>query len=253
MVSSSKWNVRGMLAGIALVLAAAVAPAAFAGLTNTVFSVEATSAAGQGSYTVSIAQGHWVIDGYLYEWSLAQPVEIRDPSNGSLIATITDADASYIADPQVNLSFAVTAGPAMTNFTIKSSLLSFPSIAHPSGRASAAFTVTDGDDEGGATLTGLGGESYLAQYNGFVPAGTEFTQLIQQVVAPVSGTADLSEEYPGGGAYAAIAGPAYDMSSQIAFSLSANDLASGTSNYEIIPEPCGLILLVAGAGLLRRR
>lgn len=253
MVSSSKLNVRGTLAAVALLFAAAGLPTAFADLSNIVFAIDATSATGQGTYTAGIADGHLVIDGYLYEWSLAQPVEIRDPSNGMLIATITDASATYIGDPQVNLSFAVTAGPALTDFTIKSSLLTFPAINFPSARASAAFTVTDGDDEGGATLTGLRGEAYLAQYNGFVPNGTEFTQLIQQVVAPLSGTADLSEEYPGGGAYAAIAGPATDMSSQISFSLSANDLASGTSNFEIIPEPCGLLLLAVSAGLLRRR
>ena len=241
-----------VLAGVVLTLAT---PTALGGLTDVVFSVEATSASGHGSWSASITEGQWTQDAYLYQWSLAEPVDIRDPQTGEVLATLHTAAAGYRADPQVNLSFAVTAGTSDTNFTIKSALLSFPTINTPQGRASAAFTVTDGDDEGGALLTGLGGPAYTAEYNGFVPGGSAFTQLIQQVSAPVSGTGNLAEEFPGGGSYSAIGTPVYDMSSQVSFTLSANDLASGTSTFEIqaIPEPCGLFLLAACAGVFRRR
>jgi len=50
-----------------------------------------------------------------------------------------------------------------------------------------------------------------------------------------------------------IAGSVSDMSTQISFTLSPNDLASGTSVFEIVPEPASVLLLIAGLVLVRRR
>jgi hypothetical protein len=66
-------------------------------------------------------------------------------------------------------------------------------------------------------------------------------------------TGDAFASYPATG-YAPIADPVADMSAMISFELSADDLASGTTNFVIVPEPTSLGLLALGViGLLRRR
>jgi hypothetical protein len=254
MCSTEKLHAMGGLTAAVIALAAFTSPAA-ADLSNIVFSLEAAAGSAHGAWTVNEDQGQWTEDMNGYQWTLGDPIQIRDPQSGAVLATLGGAGVSYLFDPQVNLSFSVIAGAVDTNFTFRSAMLSFPTIQYPMGRASAVFTVTDADDEGGALLTGLGGMAYLGAYNGFVPGGTQFTQLIQQVMAPPGESAFASEAFPGGGSFATLGAPVSDMSSQISFTLSANDLASGTSNFEIIPvpEPCGLLLLAACAGVIRRR
>jgi hypothetical protein len=53
--------------------------------------------------------------------------------------------------------------------------------------------------------------------------------------------------------YRAVGSAVSDMSAEIKFSLTGFDLASGTTTYEIIPEPAAALLLVAGMLGLRRR
>ncbi len=245
---------------VAVVLAGIVAvPSASADGLGTVFEIVAC----QGdecvaSYFVPEEMGHW--ENGVFIWELSEPVELRD-FQGTYVATLSEGNVQIVppgspnrSDPSVNLAFAVQAGPAVTDFTIKSALLTFPAIPFPAGRASAAFTLTDGPDEDGAALTpALPGGAYLAQYNGFVPSGSTFTTLIGAMAADPMGTTSVSAEFPGGGLFSAFPGPASDMSVQVAFSLTPNDLASGTSNFEIVPEPAGMLLLVAGLALVRRR
>jgi hypothetical protein len=50
-----------------------------------------------------------------------------------------------------------------------------------------------------------------------------------------------------------IAGAVNNISTQIEFTLTAWDMASGTSSFEVIPEPATGLLLVIGLLALRRR
>jgi len=236
-----------------------IAPAGFnPGISDVIYTITATNADGQGTYSVGLDRGRWYYDlekdAAGYEWSLSSPVNIKAP-NGTIIATLLNGSFCVDCDPQVNLSFAVQAGTSATSFAISSALLTFPTIPTPQGLASAAFSVTD-INHNAATLTGLGpaGMSYLAHYNGQVPTGTPFTEQIPQVLAPVGGTGTEDVTVPPTG-YATIADPVSDMSSEVTFTLTARDIASGTSNYEIIPvpEPAGLLLAVAAIVLVRRR
>lgn len=250
--------------GVALCALALLAPSATAGISSELLTIEACigdSCFGYCVFTPDDPRGLLEFDPetQVWSWTLLVDVPILSLDEQILLGTLqANATALQFAqDPSVNLNFAVEAGPAAggTSFTIKSALLSFPTLFNAEGRASAAFTLTDGVDDDGATLAPLNGDpgSYLAQYNGFVPSGATFTYLMPQMVADPMDTVSLSQEYPGGGLFTPIAGAVSDMSTQVHFLLSPNDLASGTSVFEIIPEPAGLLLLAVGLLAARRR
>jgi len=257
----------GTIKGLAVAALGAVAfmvvPMASAGISTNLLEIEACvggSCWGYCMFTADDPRGSLEYDPQTqtWDWTLLVDVPILSADQQTLMGTLQSqtTNLQFGQDPSVNLNFAVEAGPypGGTSFTIKSALLSFPTISNASGRASAAFTLTDGIDEDGATLTpSTGPGSYLAQYNGFVPNGTSFTQLIPQMVADPLGTTSLSQEFPGGGLFSSISSPVSDMSSEVSFLLTPNDLPSGTSVFAIVPEPTGLLLLAVGLGLARRR
>lgn len=226
-------------------------------LVGSVFSVTASTADGHvATWSAGADQGYW--DGDTYVWESESPIELWDGS--MLVGTLNPDGASgsgsvYVVDPQVNLNFSVQAGAADTQFTISSALLTFPTIDTPEARASAAFTVSDLNGNG-VTLTGAGpnGGGYVAQYNGLVPGGTTFAELIPNVAtATPFGTMTESDHEPAVG-YTALGEPVSDMSVQVAFDLTAHDIASGTTTFVIVPEPGGLLMVAVGfLAVLRRR
>ena len=231
---------------------------ALAELSPVVFSIEASSSLGSGSWQFTFDQLNQTGDGLaFYSWNLPERVIIRDRDTGVEIASLSAASVFYQFDPTVVVQFTVTSGAVDTDFTITSALNSFAAINNAFGRASAGVTVTDVDGDG-ASLTGLGvgGAAYEAHYNGMVPGGSSFADLLfNPVVAEIAGTASDSASFPGLGAFQPIAGSVTDMSARFSFRLSANDIASGTSNYEIIPEAGSLAVIGLGIviGVRRRR
>jgi len=177
-----------------------------------------------------------------WTWSSSEMIEMRSPTTGELIAVLNpdgrQSRVEYVDDPIINLAFAVQSGASTTTFSVSSALLSFPTIAEPEGRATVGFSLTDGDGDG-ATLTGIGNPSgaqgaYLAQYNGLAAtlSGTTFAEEIQSMTAGIFSTQTASADVPPLG-FLIIANPVSDMSVLVSFSLTANDLASGTSTYVI--------------------
>jgi hypothetical protein len=181
---------------------------------------------------------------------------LTDPSTGldftsgdTTLGTLQNLSVMLIADPVVQLSFAVMAGSNDTEFTIQSGMVTIdPTYTNPNAYASAAVTVTDGN-RNGATLTGLyaGGKCYQALYN-----DTSWTSLVDSVSAPARKSVTQEESRPVDGDWETIPGTVSSMGSGFHFSVSAGDSASGTSTFEVVPvpEPSSLIALLAGAATL---
>lgn len=238
-------------AGIGLVVGLA-ASVASADLTPEVFTLHATVNGQTGSFQVMSDDGVFDQHGN-FHWALEDDVEIFS-DGGQVIATLTNASVTVLADPVINLNFAVQAASSDTTFTITSGLLSFPEIDGAIGAASAGVTVTDVDGNG-ATLSPDGSSMYHAHYNGDWPAGTVFADLLGgSVTAGAFQTGADDEEFPGGGGFTNVGDDIVSMSSAWTFTLSAMDLASGSSTFVIVPAPASLAALgIAGLAAARRR
>lgn len=223
-----------------------------ADLSDEIFVLNAAVGGQSGSFTATVDDGYFDAEGNFY-WDLDGVCEIYG-ENGDVLATLSAASVVIRHDPVINMDFNVQASSQNTIFTVNSGLLSFPQISAPVGAASAGVTVTDLNGNG-ATLTPDGNSIYTSHYNGEYPAGTLFADLLgSQVSAGAFQTASASDEYPGGGSYASIGEPVVDMSAAWTFTLSAYDVASGTSTFVVVPAPAGVGLLgLAGLAAIRRR
>lgn len=244
---------------IAGVASMALAGVAQAGISDPGLTLTATNAQGTGTLTVPLANGS-VLPGGGWQWILAgPPINLTNPGNvviGTLNqGTITMSDTGVL----VASSFAVTAGTSDTTFQLNSALVTFSALLNPQARASAGLTVTDNTGNG-ASVTGNrpGGSVFSAQYNGLAPAGTAFANLIAGPLTEPNafGSESASQSFPAApGAFTTVAGAVTSVSSMWDFTVTANDQASGTSVFVLVPTPAGLALLGLGGLVLggRRR
>lgn len=184
-------------------------------------------------------------------------------SDSSKYITLGDSGAvlryfkmGFDGDPVVTLEFDYQAGPAGSTFLVSSALLPFAAITNPIGTATAAVTVTDTDGNG-ATATGLyqNGAFYNARYN-TATSGQDFAFLVG---GPITAQPYLSNtlSQTTSPLWQPISGPVSDMQTFFSFSLTANDSASGTSSFTVVPEPGSMVAMLTGliglAGIIQRR
>jgi hypothetical protein len=235
------------------ILAALVSPA-FAGLYGHGLTITAVD---QGGASASLTlDGVWVGDTFV--WSSNERMEFRNGDDTLAVLNPNQEGSSfyYHVDPVVNLNFALQAGASTTTFMVSSALLSFPDIALASAVASASFSVTDSNGNGAALASLHPSGAYLAQYNGFAgtESGTTYTRLLTGVSAGAFASNTVADSYPATG-FVGLAGPISDISSAVGFTLSAHDLASGTTTFTVepVPAPGAALLALVGFGLLRSR
>ena len=208
--------------------------------------VTASNNAGTGTFE-QLFDAQLVIDGR-YDWSLAAQETIEDGQTD--IATLTSLTVTIETDPQVALGFAVVALEGLdTAFTITTTAVPFAALSNPDAYATASITVTDRNDNG-ASATGLhtGTKSYEARYNGL-----PWADLVDPVNAGPKDSETGLERRPAfpPDIFETISDSVSSIEAEYKFTLSAGDAASGTSKFEVIPEPATLLLLGLGAVLLK--
>lgn len=243
---------RGFRAFLACSTAAlALTGAAQADVSDVFFQLEVWAGSDYGSYSVMTDDVDYDPGTQTWSWS-GSAISVED--GGNVLATITSASVSVQQDPLIFLNFDVQAGNSTSLIQISSPLLSFGAINNPTAAASAGLTLTDSDASGSASLDAnqgsSGDEAWISQYNGYVPTGTTFLEGIGDLsVAQIAGS--TSDNVNSG--LSNIVGAVSDMSLRYRFDLSANDSASGTSVFVVIPEPTTLALLVLGGLAATRR
>jgi hypothetical protein len=204
-------------------------------------TITATNEAGQSQ--VATLGGETTLDGTGSSvWMLDQSVSLLDGSIDSLKLTMN-------GDPEVGIEFGFRAGSSATTFDILSDVVTFAPMVNPIAYASAGITLTDRLTPG-AKITGLfdGGKTHQARYNG----STVFANLVSGFSIG-SGTFTASEDQPLSGGQI-INDTLTSIESEFYFKLSARDSASGTSTFEVTPEPATICLLGLGlTALISRR
>ena len=229
---------------LALVVLLCASSTAWAGeVSTTFFAIEVESSLGSESWSIDSADVDF--DPVTDTWTWAG----AGISLGE-VATLNQANLTIVGDPQIALGFALTAGMADTTVTITSAILSFNPLVNPDGAASAGVTLTQTGGDPTATLVGLTGDlgSTYAGYYNIVPPGTVFAEFIPGLTTETT----ISDSGNTGG-WIPIVDTVSSMQAQYSFILSAEDQASGTSNFLIVPEPAGFALLALGGVVLMRR
>lgn len=181
--------------------------------------------------------------GEIHSWWMEAPLDIAmENEPDTILATIDGMAISVRADPLIELGFAVTAGKNDTSFSFSSEVLTIePGLINAEAWAAASVTVGMGD-----TLTGgYDLKAYRSLYNG----STVFADLVDPATWPGGSEFTASQAIPG---------VVTSMQAKWQFILSAEGIASGSSNFEItgdvIPEPASILLLgLGGLALLRKR
>ena len=256
-MNTSETRVSRLKTVAVFVATVSAATSAWAGSGDPIVSFWAGNSQGAGAFDVDLSEAQFN-NGEIVVWNLiGSPVEIID--GGATIATITSAQLTLqnstttLGQSLIALSFNVQAGAADTEFTISSALLDSLALDNAIGRVTGTYSVTDGNNNG-ATLTGMhdGGGLYQAQYNGTGVFNELFTSGPYSVGASESDGG--AQDIPLAG-FTSVGADVDSMAAQWHFTLTAGDLAGGTSNYILkVPAPAGAALLgFAGVFAARRR
>jgi len=246
-----------LVGSVALVFAIPASVLASAGpISANIIEITATADGKTGTFTQIFPVAS--IDG-TYAWQLPAPVVLQ--SGATELAVVEDASVAYNADPAVDLGFQVkNTSPWPAVFKITAGTIVFDPAPNAEARAGASITLTQGaGSAAGASITGKFpyGKIYEARYstNAFVNTQTVFVDLVSSFLFNRGLSQSQSEEIPDPDVmeFAPLGVTVHMIESQFWFGLSAGDLASGTSIFEIVPEPASVLLLAFGGLLLARR
>jgi hypothetical protein len=239
---------------LSLGVALALAPGALADLSDisdVIFRIEASNDSGTGVLEFTKDQLTYNPSTDTYTWNTGTQFIFDEFFNP--IATLQNANLALQMNDlkKVAGAFAVQAGDTDTTFTLTLAQLTFDTLSPPlvMGTAGLAANVTDTNGDG-VTMASVAAATGVLRtgYNGMVPGGTPFVELLGELSVP-AGSGSLLDYVP----YTAIPDAVDDMNSQISFTLTAGDLGGGTHYFQLIPEPASLGLLLGGLLMLVRR
>lgn len=256
-----KWY--AIVAGTALL--ACVAAVHAGSVSNVIFRIEATNAAGTGFLEFTADQLTYNPGTNSWSWSTGATT-IVNPSDDP-IAVLQDATLSIVTDPLLNrpyridLGYHLMSGLTDTRFVIQSAEVDFGGVLPPErlvgptdggARFTASLGITDSNGDG-ATLLGYGPAGIGAARALYNDGSVVFAHLVNMVQNTAGASGSASQTWPAFAGYATVTDSVYDMRLLVDFTLTANDQGSGTMAYRILPEPAGAACLAFAALLLRRR
>lgn len=202
--------------------------------------VRAVTPAARGVLLVSFDEGTWDQDTQTYQWTAQQPLDVIDPNTGARVATLVDGSLTLqLGNPvRCEVNVQVWAGGFDTQVEIHvPPAVPIPlTMSESQFRASAAVTAADLDGNG--ALVSAVGPTGTGIYRTFLVdlQGEEhlFSQLVASVFAGGGGVATGSQNDPPIG-YRPAGFEVAEVRSEIAFLVSAQDLATVVSSIRAIP------------------
>ncbi|MBU0616910.1 MAG: hypothetical protein KKI02_04265 [Planctomycetes bacterium] len=250
-------NVWLRAAALAVAVAISGGQPSWAGLSDTVFSIQASNESGMATFDASFDEGSWDPVTQAYAWMLDSPVDLLD--GGALVATLESASLSVelLPSPQIVLDFGVVSGTTDTAYLVDSALVDFNTIPADlaGGRFTAGATVYDSGAGDGMwfyepSLDGTG--VFKSYYNNVGEQDPSlFSHLLALVGSYSGGMASGSQSYPNSG-FLPIDADISDIRVHADFILTSNDRAVASSSFVLVPEPVGLTLLALAGVLLAR-
>lgn len=236
-----KWAVGWIGCGLVLWLAGSSAQA---DTSEAALQFEASNDAGTATLRVPFKDGTWDEQRQRFTWELTESTTLIDPKTEAPIATLKSARLRFFQGekPRITLDFAVEAGDSTTSFVATPARLKFkvPEGYQTEANARASVGVVDRNEDG-VSLQSLGKRDsgvFIAQYNGAVPNGVPFINLIGGMSAGPGGSGSVSQNQPSSG-YELLQGNVTDLSCQIRLSLTARDTAEGSARYAAQFRPSG--------------
>ncbi len=202
--------------------------------------VRAATPAARGVLVVSFDEGTWDQATQTYQWTAQQPLDVLDPDTGARVATLVDGSLTVqLANPvrcEVNVQVWAGALDTQVEIRVPPAVIIPLTLSESQFRASAAVTAADLDGDG--ALVSAVGPSGSGIYRTFLVdlGGQEhvFSELVASVFAGGGGVATGSQNDPPIG-YRPAGFEVAEVRSEIAFLVSAQDLATVVSSIRAIP------------------
>ncbi|MBL8878720.1 MAG: hypothetical protein JNG88_06320 [Phycisphaerales bacterium] len=227
----------GMFAMMVLLSAASCIHARADFVSDIVLSIDVWAGSSHATYVVPFSGANYDATQRVVTWARTTSTPLIDPNTSMTVATMRNASLSIRHyPPRILIAGQITAGAQNAVVLIRSGWLQYPPIfaGDGGGRVSVSLGVADLNNNG-AAVDAIGEEGagiYLAESNEFVPAGVEFTELINAIEVGAGGTATVFQNDPPQGTRQ-LDYDVWGASVELEYTLTAMDRASYNTQFNI--------------------